>query len=196
MKQLSLLLGVGLLFAGALPVSAQQSEGGAMARPVEHAELGLLEAVGQYSHRIVIALPGETMATSKGYQSYDTNGETLVEGMGSMMEVNDALSEHVDQPVIVTYVDRGEHFLAKRINFTADRMIRETHGTIQSLDHDRHTMVIKNADGTRTIDLDSDAGAVIDSNQGLLSTSDLRVGQQVTVEYGTDGIAYLLRVGS
>jgi hypothetical protein len=44
MKQLSLLLGVGLLVAGvALPVSAQQGEGGASMAPMQHAELGLLE---------------------------------------------------------------------------------------------------------------------------------------------------------
>jgi len=194
MKQLSLLLGVGLLFAGAFPVSAQQSEGGAMPRPVEHAELGLLEAVGQYSHRIVLALPGETSADRKAYQSYETNEETLVEGMGSIMQVNDELSEDVDHVVVVTYVDRGEHFLAKRINFAADDVIRETHGTIQDLNRDDRTMVVKNADGTERMDLGSGAGAVIDGNRGLLSISDLRVGQQVTVEYGTDGIAYLVRV--
>lgn len=194
MKQLSLALGVGLLFAAVLPVSAQQSEGGVMPAPVEHAELGLLEAVGTYSHRIIIALPGETMAGGKDYQSYDTNGQTMVEGMGAMMQVTDDLSENLNHVVVVTYVDRGEHFLAKRVGFAADAMIRETHGAIQSVDAHARRIVIKNADGIQRMSLGSGPGAVIDSDQGLLSISDLRVGQQVTVEYGTEGVAYLVRV--
>ena len=195
MKRLSFFLSVGLVVVGAMPVLAQQTEGGGSPGAVEHAEIGLLEAVGGQSHRIVIALPGETTCNKTGYQSYDTNDQTLVEGLGSVMSVNDALGEQAGKVVSVTYVDNGEHYVAKRVNFAEDEEIHQTRGTIQSTNPRDKSIVIQTAKGrNERVDLGAGAGALIDSDQGLIRDSDLRAGQEVTVYTGGSGVAYLLRV--
>jgi len=197
MRTPSITLSLCALLVAALPVAGQE---GAVNHPaaVEHAQLGVLEAVGVGNNRVIIALPGklEEGAIDRDYESFDTNEETLVQGLGSLIRVNGSLAPYVGDVVVVRYVERGEHFVAKRVDFMSDRAVHETRGVISSIDQQKKVMVLKNAEGgEETMYLGEGAGAVIDSNIGLRRFSDLRSGQEVTVYFGPAGRAALVRIG-
>lgn len=198
MRKPAILLSLGVLLAVAAPLSGQEgASAGANPTLVEHAQLGVLEAVGVGNNRIIIALPGRMAPdmTDRPYESYDTNEETLVQGLGSIMRVSASLAPYVGNVVVVRYVDRGEHFVAKRIDFTSGRVVHETQGAIRTVDQHEHAIVLRNAQGRdETVHLGTGPGAVIDSDSGLRPFSDLRPGQQVTVLYGPAGRAQLLRI--
>ena len=196
MRQSAIILTIGTLVASVLPVTAQQAvQPVARGSSVEHAQLGILEAVGVGSNRVIIALPGEVEAGAEdaAYESYDTNDQTLVQGLGAITKVNSSLAPYEGNVVIVRYVTQGEHFLARRIDFTPDRAIHVSKGGIQHVDMQARTILLRSSKGTEeTFSLGTGPGAVIDSATGLRAFSDLRAGQQVTVYFGPGHRAQLL----
>jgi hypothetical protein len=188
MRTSAIILTLATLAVGVQQIAAQEGSAPVAANSlVEHAQLGLLEAVGVDNNRIIIALSGrvEPGAENPPYESFDTNALTEVEGLGSIMRVSSALAQYEGNVVVVTYVNRGQHFLAKRIDFTPDRQIHATRGSIVRVDRDARAVVMRNATGVEeTIHLSDGEMPAIDSNSGLKHLSDLRPGQQLTVYYG------------
>jgi len=194
MRTLTTMVSAGAIVAGvALPVAAQQRTHSETPKPLmEHAAIGLLEAVDTHNGRIVIQPVGaipiqgqQTHGYPRNYQSYVTNEQTAVEGLGSVMNVGSALAEYAGNVVVVTYEERGEHYIAKRINFTNEHQVRETRGTIRTVDPETRTLVLRNADGRdEELNLGSGPGATIDSARGLLRFSDLRTGESMRAYFG------------
>ncbi len=189
----TLFVGLTTILAGTaatLPLSAQsQGEGGASMSEsgAQHAEIGTLEAVGYHNDRVVIEYPHEAQYPGTrvpSYRSFATRPSTLVEGLGSISDVEDIPATATGQIVVVTFTPGNERPMADRITFPAATRIRATHGTVESVDPASHEMTIEDTNGKeQRFALDQGFGVQIDSNDGLLDVSDLQKGQDVTVYY-------------
>ena len=144
-----------------------------------HAEVGRLEAVDDRTDRIVTALP--LPSDEAVYRSYDTDFDTNVVGLGEVMAVEDIPENAVDNVVVVTFVPGEDRSLAKSLYFPDETEVLESTGIIERIDRDESVLVITSPEGEERFDLGIGPGATIDSNEGLLSASDLQVGQQVSV---------------
>lgn len=170
--------------AGTLPLSAQTGHTSAVTL---HAEVGKLESVvstDANAYEITTSIPAQSHTGVSVNRTYETNYTTLVEGLGSVMDVGEIPQSANGSIVVVDFVEGDQGPLAKRIHFTGDREILATRGTIKSIDREDHVLVLQDPRGEeKQMRLDFGYGATIDSKQGLLAPSDLKAGQEATVYY-------------
>lgn len=191
---MGLAMGFAVLFAGSRPLTAQEGGEGPSAPAMEHAEIGTLEAMGLHNDRIVVALPTEDPTAEPIYRTFVTDFDTDVDGLGAVMRVGEIPQAATDNVVVVSFVRGEERPRATRLYFPDEQTVRIAHGTIESIDGEGETFVLTTPEGRQErYDVGVGPGAPIDSNEGLLSFSDLRVGQEVTVYHaetpGTPGAA-------
>ena len=178
---LTALLAAVVFAPGASVLSAQ-----GMPLMAEHAEIGTLERVTKtgFDLEVTIELPKDAWGEEFVHRTYETGVSTQVEGLGSIMDVEDIPPAATGSIVVVTFVRDGSDLVAKSIRFTGDREILVTQGTIERVDHEDRMLVLRDLEGQRErFNLDFGYGAAIDSDRGLISSSQLDAGHEYTVYY-------------
>lgn len=186
MKRRTMLTTIAMLLVGAASLSAQTHGAAGMAAMdrADHAEIGTIEAIGSSTNRVAIALPSWSRDLGeRATRVFDTNDLTAVEGLGSMRDVA-GLREHVGGVVVIRYVRGGDRPLAKEITFVGPGEIRETHGYLTDIKPKEGRLALRNPAGLEERMLLGDIDRTpIDTGRGLVTLSDLRMGDDVTVYF-------------
>lgn len=179
-----------IVVVGVLPLSAQEGSPGRGSAVVEHAEIGRLEAMGRHNDRIVIGRPPDNRPYGDDvHWSFATDSRTRIQGLGDVMNVDEIPQDAMGSVAIVTFVPGGDQGpVARRVYFPVGEEIRVTHGRITGIDREDHVLFLETPGGSEErFNIGLGPGATIDSNRGLLSASDLRAGQEITIYHSHRG---------